>query len=32
VKRGVYEPEDFAEFPVMSLGETNIRPTGDLFR
>src|ERR1022692_4737350 len=33
VKRGVYEAGGFAlEFPVMSLGETNIRPTAMLFR
>ena len=33
VKRGVYEAGVFPlEFPVMSLGETNIRPTAMLFR
>ncbi len=33
VKRGVYEAGGFPlEFPVMSLGETNIRPTAMLFR
>src|SRR6201988_1708488 len=32
-KRGVYEAGGFPlEFPVMSLGETNIRPTAMLFR
>lgn len=33
VKRGVYEAGGFpVEFPVMSLGETQIRPTAMLFR
>lgn len=33
VKRGVWEAGGFPlEFPVMSLGETNIRPTAMLFR
>src|SRR6266851_5266339 len=33
VKRGIYEAGGFPlEFPVMSLGETNIRPTAMLFR
>jgi dihydroxy-acid dehydratase len=33
VKRGVWEMGGFPlEFPVMSLGETNIRPTAMLFR
>ena len=33
VKRGVYEAGGFpVEFPVMSLGETNLRPTAMLFR
>src|ERR1700726_4240486 len=33
VKRGLYEAGGFPlEFPVMSLGETNIRPTAMLFR
>ncbi|MCH7544084.1 MAG: dihydroxy-acid dehydratase [Proteobacteria bacterium] len=33
VKRGVYESGGFPlEFPVMSLGETNLRPTAMLFR
>src|SRR6202167_5098549 len=33
VKRGVYEAGGFPlEFPVMSLGETNMRPTAMLFR
>ena len=33
VNRGVYEAGGFPlEFPVMSLGETNIRPTAMLFR
>ena len=33
VKRGVYEAGGFPlEFPVMSFGETNIRPTAMLFR
>ena len=33
VKRGVYESGGFpVEFPVMSLGETNLRPTAMLFR
>jgi len=33
VKRGVWEAGGFpVEFPVMSLGETNIRPTAMLFR
>ena len=33
VRRGVYEAGGFPlEFPVMSLGETNIRPTAMLFR
>ncbi|MFC5581044.1 IlvD/Edd family dehydratase [Rhodanobacter terrae] len=33
VKRGVYEAGGFPlEFPVMSLGETQIRPTAMLFR
>jgi len=33
VKRGVYEAGGFPlEFPVMSLGETNIRPTAMLYR
>src|SRR3954453_10052301 len=33
VKRGVYEAGGFPlEFPVMSLGETLIRPTAMLFR
>ncbi len=33
VKRGVYEAGGFPlEFPVMSLGETNLRPTAMLFR
>ncbi len=33
VKRGVYEAGGFPlEFPVMSLGETNLRPTSMLFR
>jgi dihydroxy-acid dehydratase len=33
VKRGVYESGGFPlEFPVMSLGETQIRPTAMLFR
>jgi dihydroxy-acid dehydratase len=33
VKRGVYEAGGFAlEFPVMSLGETQLRPTAMLFR
>ena len=33
VKRGVYEAGGFPlEFPVMSLGETQLRPTAMLFR
>ncbi|MBV8898898.1 MAG: dihydroxy-acid dehydratase [Verrucomicrobia bacterium] len=33
VKRGVYEAAGFPlEFPVMSLGETNLRPTAMMFR
>ena len=33
VKKGVYEKGGFpVEFPVMSLGETNLRPTAMLFR
>jgi L-arabonate dehydrase len=33
VKKGVYEAAGFpVEFPVMSLGETNLRPTAMLFR
>jgi L-arabonate dehydrase len=33
VKRGVFEAGGFPlEFPVMSLGETNLRPTAMLFR
>src|SRR6188472_69986 len=33
VKRGVYEAGGFPlEFPVMSLGETQMRPTAMLFR
>ncbi|WP_421760879.1 IlvD/Edd family dehydratase [Devosia sp.] len=33
VKRGVYEAGGFpVEFPVMSLGESNMRPTAMLFR
>src|SRR4029077_20288714 len=33
VKRGVFEMGGFpVEFPVMSLGETNLRPTAMLFR
>src|ERR1700730_5579226 len=33
VKKGVYEAAGFPlEFPVMSLGETNLRPTAMLFR
>lgn len=33
VKRGVYEAGGFPlEFPVMALGETNLRPTAMLFR
>ncbi len=33
VKRGVFEAGGFpVEFPVMSLGETNLRPTAMLFR
>jgi L-arabonate dehydrase len=33
VKRGVYEGGGFpVEFPVMSLGESNLRPTAMLFR
>jgi len=33
VKRGIYEAGGFPlEFPVMSLGETNMRPTAMLFR
>ncbi|TDN68105.1 IlvD/Edd family dehydratase [Paraburkholderia sp. BL10I2N1] len=33
VKKGVYEAGGFPlEFPVMSLGETNLRPTAMLFR
>src|SRR5690606_19595516 len=33
VKRGVYEAGGFPlEFPVMSLGETQVRPTAMLFR
>jgi len=33
VKRGVYERGGFpVEFPVMSLGESNLRPTAMLFR
>lgn len=33
VKRGVYEAGGFPlEFPVMSLGETNLRPTAMLYR
>src|SRR6516162_1809441 len=33
VKRGVYEAGGFPlEFPVMSLGESNLRPTAMLFR
>src|SRR5271154_596489 len=33
IKRGVWEAGGFPlEFPVMSLGETNIRPTAMLFR
>jgi L-arabonate dehydrase len=33
VKRGVYEKGGFpVEFPVMSLGESNLRPTAMLFR
>lgn len=33
VKRGVWEAGGFpVEFPVMSLGETNLRPTSMLFR
>jgi dihydroxy-acid dehydratase len=33
VKRGVWEAGGFpAEFPVMSLGETNLRPTAMMFR
>ncbi len=33
VKQGVYEAGGFPlEFPVMSLGETNLRPTAMLFR
>jgi L-arabonate dehydrase len=33
VKRGVWEAGGFPlEFPVMSLGETNLRPTAMLFR
>src|SRR6266513_1516235 len=33
VKKGVYEVGGFpVEFPVMSLGETNLRPTAMLFR
>ena len=33
VKRGVWEAGGFpVEFPVMSLGETNLRPTAMLFR
>src|ERR687889_2124001 len=33
VKRGVYEAGGFPfEFPVMSLGETSVRPTAMLFR
>ena len=33
VKRGVWEAGGFPlEFPVMSMGETNIRPTAMLFR
>jgi dihydroxy-acid dehydratase len=33
VKRGVYEAGGFpVEFPVMSLGESNLRPTAMLFR
>jgi dihydroxy-acid dehydratase len=33
VKRGVYEAGGYpVEFPVMSLGETNLRPTAMLFR
>ncbi len=33
VRRGVYEAGGFPlEFPVMSLGETNLRPTAMLFR
>jgi L-arabonate dehydrase len=33
VKKGVYEAGGFpAEFPVMSLGESNLRPTAMLFR
>jgi len=33
VKRGVYEAGGMPlEFPVMSLGETNLRPTAMLFR
>src|ERR1700753_2809741 len=33
VKKGVYEAGGFpVEFPVMSLGETNLRPTAMLFR
>src|SRR5947209_16694015 len=33
VKKGVYEAGGFPlEFPVMSLGETNLRPTAMMFR
>ncbi|MDP7602577.1 MAG: dihydroxy-acid dehydratase, partial [Alphaproteobacteria bacterium] len=33
VKRGIYEAGGFPlEFPVMSLGETNLRPTAMLYR
>jgi L-arabonate dehydrase len=33
VKKGVYEAGGFpVEFPVMSLGESNLRPTAMLFR
>ena len=33
VKKGVYESAGFPlEFPVMSLGETNLRPTAMMFR
>ena len=33
VKKGVYEKGGFpVEFPVMSLGESNLRPTAMLFR
>src|SRR6201987_676031 len=33
VKKGVYEAAGFPlEFPVMSLGETNLRPTAMMFR